>query len=189
MKKITIGSRPYLYPLPVVLVGAQVQGKANFLTVAYCGIVQQQPAMIAVTLAKTHYTNEGIKASGTFSVNIPSEDMVIDVDHCGMVSGAEQDKSCVFDHFYGSLKTAPMIQECPLNLECRLEKILDWGGLNEVFVGEIQETYVGEEYLTKGLPDIRKIKPILFSMHDNHYWGLGNLLGEAWAKGRAYRAK
>jgi flavin reductase (DIM6/NTAB) family NADH-FMN oxidoreductase RutF len=133
--------------------------------------------MIAVNSSKAHYTNAGIKENGTFSVNIPSEDMVIITDYCGIVSGKTVDKSTIFETFYGKLETAPMIKECPINLECKLVQTLDYGYTHEVFIGEIVEAYSEDRYLTGGLPDIKKIKPIVFSMHDNNYWKIGEHLG------------
>jgi flavin reductase (DIM6/NTAB) family NADH-FMN oxidoreductase RutF len=173
--------------MPTTIVGANVQAKANFITIAYCGIVQHKPAMIAVASGKIHYTNNGIKENQTFSVNIPCEDMAVITDYIGMKSGREIDKSQLFEVFYGELKTAPMIKEAPLNLECRLVETLDFGGMNEIFIGEIIQTYAFEDILTSGLPDIKKFKPILFSMHDKNYWKVGEHLGKAWDIGRNFK--
>ncbi len=187
MEKNKIGARTFLYPMPTLLVGANVNKKSNFLVVAYAGIVNHHPPMIEIALGKAHYTNAGIKENKTFSVNMPSEDMVRATDYCGLVSGKRVDKSTVFKTFYGGLKTAPMIEECPLNLECKLVDTLSYGG-NEMFIGEIIEAYTDERYLTDGLPDISKMRPIIFSMHDNNYWKLGEHLGGAWHIGRDYKA-
>ena len=186
VRKKKIGADTYLYPMPTTIVGANVNNKANFLAIAYCGIVQHNPPMISVAIGKQHYTNQGIKKNKTFSVNIPSEEMVKVTDYVGIKSGKTIDKAQLFELFYGELETAPMIKEAPLNLECKLIKTLDFGGMNEIFIGEIIETYAEEEILTRGLPDIKKIKPILFSMHDNNYWKVGEHLGQAWSIGFEY---
>ncbi len=185
MKKMKISSRTYLYPMPTLLLGADVNGKANFMVVAYSGIVNHYPPMIEVASGKGHYTNIGIKENKTFSINHPSDDMLKVTDYCGLVSGKRVDKSKIFKAFYGELKTAPMIEECPLNLECKLKDTLSYGG-NEIFIGEIVEAYSDDRYLTNNLPDISKIKPIIFSMHDNNYWKLGEHLGKAWSIGKDY---
>ena len=184
--KQAIGAKTCLYPMPCVLVGANVQGKPNYLTVAYCGIVQHQPPMLAITLNKRHYTNAGIVENGTFSVNIPSASMVEVTDYCGLVSGRQHDKSALFDTFYGMLGTAPMIRACPLSLECKLREQLDVGGTNDIFIGEIIEVYADERVLTNGVPDIRKIDPIIFSMYDNNYWRIGPHLARAWSVGKEF---
>jgi flavin reductase (DIM6/NTAB) family NADH-FMN oxidoreductase RutF len=183
--KTTIGPKSYLYPMPVVLVGANVGGKPNYMTLAYCGIAQMRPPMIMCTLGRIHYTNAGIKENRTFSVNIPAVKMVVPVDYCGLVSGEKVDKSQVFTTFYGVLDTAPMAAECPVNLECRLVDVLDYGGTNELFMGEIVEVHVNADCLDiKGMPDVKKIDPLLFSQPDNSYWTLGTRLAPAWHVGR-----
>ena len=93
MKK-NLGAKNCLYPLPVTLVGANVNGKPNYITIAHVGIAD--PGSVSMGIAKFHYTNAGIKENGTFSINIPSIDMVKVTDHCGLVSGRDSDKSGLF---------------------------------------------------------------------------------------------
>ena len=188
MKKLEIGARTFLYPMPITLVGANIHGKPNYLTVAYCGIMNHTPPIISIALGKAHYTNAGIKENGTFSVNIPSGELVEITDYCGLVSGHKVDKSQLFEAFYGKLKTAPMIRECPLNLECKLIQTLDLS-IDEVFIGEIVAAYSEDRYLTNGLPDIKKMNPIVFSMHDNNYWKVGEHLARAWNIGKEFKPK
>jgi len=184
--KVEIGAKTFLYPMPITLVGANIGVKPNFLANAYCGIMNHKPAIISVALGHSHYTNSGIKQNGTFSVNIPSVDMVKVTDYCGLYSGNKVDKSELFETFYGKLATAPMIKECPLNLECKLIQTLDFGW-NEVFIGEIVEAYSDQRYLTNGLPDMQKMNPMAFSMHDNNYWKIGEHLARAWNVGKDFK--
>lgn len=188
MSKIKIGAKTFLYPMPTVLVGAYVSGKPNYATVAYCGIMNHDPAVISVALNKTHYTNAGIKENKCFSVNIPSAKMMAATDYCGLFSGLRVDKSKIFKTFYGKLKKAPMIQECSINLECELIQTLQFS-VDEVFIGKIVQGYSEKKYLTKGLPDIKKIDPIVFSMHDYNYWAVGRHLGRAWSSGEKYKTR
>jgi flavin reductase (DIM6/NTAB) family NADH-FMN oxidoreductase RutF len=188
VEKVEIGAKTFLYPMPTTLVGANVNGKPNFLTVAYCGIMDHHPPLISVALSKSHYTNIGIRQNGAFSVNFPSASMVKITDHCGLVSGHKADKSGLFKTFYGKLKSAPMIRECPLCLECKVIQTLGFS-IDEVFIGEIVAAYSEERFLTDGLPDIRKMDPIVFSMHDNNYWRVGEHLGRAWSIGKEFKTK
>jgi flavin reductase (DIM6/NTAB) family NADH-FMN oxidoreductase RutF len=188
MAKLALGAHTYLYPLPVVVVGALVDDKPTWMTIAYCGVVQHKPPMIEIASNRHHFTNHGIKETGSFSVNLPSSDMVELVDHIGLVSGVREDKSDLFTAFYGTLGNAPMAEECPINLECKLVDTLDWGGTNEVFIGEIVESYAVDRYVTDGLPDIRAIQPMVLSMHDNRYWRVGDYIGKAWNIGRAFKS-
>jgi flavin reductase (DIM6/NTAB) family NADH-FMN oxidoreductase RutF len=141
---------------------------------------------VAVALNKAHYTNQGIKMNKTFSVCIPSENMVAATDYCGLVSGSKTDKSGVFNVFYGKLKTAPMITECPVNHECSLDKVVDIGS-HDVFIGDIVSTFTEEKYLTDGTVDIKKTKPFMLSLNDHQYHTLGKPKAKAWNVGKKYK--
>ena len=111
MKK-KLGGLNVLYPTPTTIVGAMVDGRPNFITIAHVGIVNHAtPQLISLSMAKVHYTNEGIKENKAFSVNIPSENLVTETDYVGLVSGKKTDKSGLFEIFYGGLENAPMIKE------------------------------------------------------------------------------
>jgi flavin reductase (DIM6/NTAB) family NADH-FMN oxidoreductase RutF len=186
VNKIDLGAKVVPYPMPVVLVGANVKGKANFLAAAWFMAAGISPPKVAVTLNKTHYTNQGIKDNKTFSVCIPSMDMMKAADYCGIVSGLKADKSGVFDVFYGKLKTAPMIAECPVNLECSLDKVID-NGSHEMFIGDIVSTFTEEKYLTAGAVDTKKVNPFMLSLNDRIYYALGEQKGKAWEEGKDYK--
>lgn len=183
MKKIEIGAGRAYYPMPCSIVGANVGGKPNYLTVAWFSMVNPKPAYIAVAMNKAHYTNSGIRENGTFSVNIPSSEMAEVTDYCGLVSGKTYDKAGHFETFYGKLKTAPMIGECPFNAECRLVQTVDLPA-EELFIGEIISTYCDESYLTDGVPDLMKINPFVLVMPAQKYLGLGQEVGPAWEIGK-----
>jgi flavin reductase (DIM6/NTAB) family NADH-FMN oxidoreductase RutF len=189
MTKIKLGAYPYLYPMPTVIVGANVDGKPNFITVSYCGIVQHKPPMVSITLIDGHYTNKGIQKNGCFSINIPNTRMLKVADYLGLHSGDSIDKSRLFKVFYGELRHAPMIEETPLNLECRLVQTVSLGNNCEIYIGEIMECYSESRYLRNERPCIKKLKPILFSINTNNYFSVGRKLGPAWEIGLKYRPK
>jgi flavin reductase (DIM6/NTAB) family NADH-FMN oxidoreductase RutF len=173
--------------MPTVLVGANVNGKPNYLAIAWCGIVGGSPPLISVALRKSRYTSEGIKANKTFSVNLPPTGLVKATDYVGINSGHKVDKSTVFKTFYGTLGNAPMIEECHLSMECKLADILDFGHSHEVFVGEIVEVYVDEDCVVDGVPAIDKIDPIIFSTGDHNYWKVGEKVAKAFSVGKDYK--
>ena len=179
--KIELGPKNCLYPLPTTLIGAIANGKPNFLAIAHVGIMDL--GSVSLGMAKIHYTNKGIKENKTFSVNIPSENMVEKTDYCGLVSGREVNKGELFETFYGKLKTAPMIEECPINMECELIKTVDFPN-HDIFIGRIVETYCDDRVLENGVIDFSKVKPILFVMNDRSYWKLGGKLARAWNVGK-----
>jgi len=191
MKKVKMGAKPLIYPVPIILLGANVDGKPNYNTLGNFGSMSISPVVIYVSSAKRNYTNKGILRNQSFSVNIPSVELVEATDYCGLVSGWKVDKSEIFESFYGKLGKAPMIMECPVNLECKLIKNFDVHPC-EVFVGEVVETYVGEQYLPDAdrhkFPDIGKINPIILSP-DNVYWKIGESFAKAYSVGKGYRKK
>jgi flavin reductase (DIM6/NTAB) family NADH-FMN oxidoreductase RutF len=182
--KATLGAKNCLYPMPTTLVGATVNGKPTFITIAHVGIMDL--GSVSLSMNKTHYTNAGIKENRTFSVNIPSAEMVKETDYCGLVSGKSVDKAALFEVFYGELKTAPMIKECPINMECRLIQTLDFPR-NDIFIGEIVQTHCAEDCLSDGVVDFSKVQPILFAMNDKGYWRLGDRLAKAWDIGKGLK--
>lgn len=176
----------HVFPMPTTLVGAQVGGKANFITIAWNGVVDY--GVISVSLGKTRYTTKGIRENGTFSVNIPSEKLVVETDHCGTVSGKDVDKSKVFKVFYGKLKTAPMIEKCPVAMECKVLQTYEFQ-THDLFVGEIAATYADERVITDGVIDPAKIKPFFFTTTDLSYYKLGAKISKAWEPGKKYKGK
>jgi flavin reductase (DIM6/NTAB) family NADH-FMN oxidoreductase RutF len=125
MQKLNIDTNAYLYPMPLVLVGTEVGGKPNFMTVGWVSRVNFKPPMIAISINKAHHTPKGILENGAFSINVPTRSMVEVTDYCGLVSGRTADKSELFRTFYGELQGTPMIAECPLNMVCKLVDTVD----------------------------------------------------------------
>jgi flavin reductase (DIM6/NTAB) family NADH-FMN oxidoreductase RutF len=183
MAKVNLGANAYIYPMPVTLVGATVDGRANFLAVAWVMRVSMKPPLLAVALNKAHFTPKGIREHGTFSVNFPGADLMEKADYCGLVSGHKVDKSGLFRVFYGELETAPLIEECPLGLECRVFQVVELPA-NNLFIGEIMAAYADEDCLSDGQPDISKVNPLLLTMPDNNYWTVGERAGKAWSAGK-----
>ena len=184
MAKVAISSNAFTYPMPVVLVGSIIKSRANFAAVAWVTRANRKPPMLAVALGP-HHTNEGIHAHGEFSANVPGVEMFRAVDYCGLVSGRVRDKSLLFATFRGELEFAPMIELCPVTMECRLVQAIALPS-NTLFIGEIVGAYCEEHALTDGLPDIQKVEPFTLSMPDNRYWRVGQFVGQAWSSGRDY---
>lgn len=173
-----------LYPMPTTLVGATVNGKPNFLAVAHVGILTH--THLSIGLAKIHYSNAGIHENKTFSICIPPQALLKETDYCGIMTGKKTDKAALFDLFYGELKTAPMIRQCPVNMELKLHDVLDFPS-HDVFVGELVQTHVDDAVMTEGKVDIAKLKPLLFDMASKKYWALGDAVGNCWRDGKALK--
>lgn len=183
----SLGPVNALYPMPTTLVGANVDGKANFLAVAHVGIMNHgTPQFLSVGLSKSHHTNAGIYQNRTFSICLPSEDLMVKTDYCGIMTGKNTDKASLFDVFYGETKTAPMIRECPVCMELILKDVLTYGQ-HEIFIGELKNTYVQEAVLTNDKIDIAKVRPLIFDMSSLSYWSLGKPVGKCWSEGKALK--
>lgn len=180
-----MGPKTWIYPMPAILIGANVDDKANFMTAAWCGVASSEPPMISVGIRPSRYTFKGIRQNMTFSANVPSSDLTRETDYCGIASGSKVDKvaDCHFDVFYGKLGNAPLIEQCPVNLECSVVHILELGS-HWLVIGRVEETHVSEDYLSEGRPDVDKIKPIIFAPDPaRRYRGFGEDLGKAFGIG------
>lgn len=186
MKKIQAGSFSQLPVSPVVLIGANVKGKANYAAVAFISAVNINPPIVGVSINKRHYTTRGIIENETFSINIPAIENKDQTDYCGLVSGKITDKSKIFHTFYGELGTAPMIDDFPVNYECKYTgKSMEFA-MDTFYFAEVHQVYAAEELLTDGKkwnPGV--LNPLLLGS-DNMYWSLGKKSGQAFKDGRKY---
>lgn len=176
-----------LYPMPTTIVGAMVDGRPNFMAVAHVGIFNNAPPQyLSVSLKKFRHTAKGIRQNGTFSICLPSKAMVVATDYVGLVSGAKVDKSRIFDVFFGQCQTAPMIGQCPVNMELTLHQVIDLPA-HEVFVGELVASHADPDMLDQGKVDLEKVKPLLFDYASGWYFSLGEPVAPCWRAGRDYQ--
>ncbi len=186
MKKKKSGTRIIGFPMPVTLVGTIVEGVPNFMAVSWVSRTNVKPPMIAISVNKDHHTVKGILEHRQFSVCTPGEDLVVETDFCGIRSGKTVNKSNIFSIFYGDLEYAPMIEECPVCLECSLEDKVELPD-HYLFIGAVVESYTNEVCLTDGNPDPRKIRPFLLTLPDRHYWAVGDKIAKAYKAGLDYK--
>lgn len=180
MKK-DLGSVPALYPTPLVVIGAMVQGKPNWVLAGHVGIMGHDRVM--VSLAKSHYTNRGIKETGVLSINIVDEDILEKADYVGCFSGTNTDKSHVFGYTPGA-QGAPIIDAAQVSMECTVADTYETDGFDN-FILEIHHTYADESVLgDTGKIDYDKLKPVLFEMPGYTYLKTGNTIGKCMSMGR-----
>ncbi|MBD3254362.1 MAG: flavin reductase family protein [Candidatus Lokiarchaeota archaeon] len=190
VKNVKIRTYPYIYPKPISLIGAIVDGKPNFFALADITNSDYNPPRITISCAKNHYTAVGIKDHSEFSVSMPSEEMLKITDYCGLVSGKKWNKSDIFDVYYGELDNAPLINNAPISMGCKLVKTIDFGDTHYIFIGEIIECYAREDCLTeKNKPDFLKMRAIVWSSIDNMYYKVGHAVGKAYKIGRELKKK
>ncbi|HTY47240.1 MAG TPA: flavin reductase family protein [Methanomassiliicoccales archaeon] len=188
MTKSKLGKKLPPVALPVCLIGSNFDGKANFCTIAWFTMIDDEPPLIGVVMGKKRRTKDGIVENRTFSVNIPSTAMVTETDYCGIRSGARTDKSQVFDVFYGELETAPMIEEAPICAECKLNQIVLFEG-TDLVIGEVNELYVEKKAIGKEGFHMHELDPLLYAMGGGPYFGIGERIAEAFSVGKDYKKK
>jgi len=182
--KTKLENKYLLCPMPITIVGTMMNGKVNFINVAHIGILNaSSPHIFSIAINKNHYSKFGIKENKSFSINIPSQKQMVEVDYVGLVSGKNVDKSNIFEVFYGEVKTAPMVKNCPLSIECKLIDIYETK-THEMFIGEVINSYADDSCLTDGKVDLAKIDPLLFDMSGVRYWSLGSVVGKCWSEGK-----
>ena len=173
--KKNLGNLLALYPKPMTVVGAEVEGKVNWLVVGHTGVIGHD--RILVSMSKSHYTNQGIKKSKRLSVNLVSREMLPKADYVGSVSGATVNKSEVFAYHIGENDT-PVIDASPLTMECEVVDIYETDGFDN-FICAIVNTYAASDVLdSDGKLDSTKLKPVLFEFPTYSYLATGEIIGK-----------
>ena len=189
--KASIGPKTILYPAPALVVGTyDREGKPNVMTAAWGGICCSSPPCVTVSLRKATYTYDNIREQKAYTLSIPSEKYVKETDYFGMVSGKDEDKfsSTGLTPVRSELVNAPYVGEFPLVLECGLLHTFEIG-LHTQFIGEIMDVKTDQDLLgTDGLPDMGKVKPVVFGLGVRSYFGIGDFLGEAFSIGKEIKS-
>jgi flavin reductase (DIM6/NTAB) family NADH-FMN oxidoreductase RutF len=180
MGRKNLSPTPMLFPTPVVLVTCVNEaGKPNIITLAWAGVVNSDPPMVGISIRLERYSHSLIRKMRQFVVNLPTEEMVRKVDSCGVLSGKDTDKFAAMGWKPVPAKkvTPPLIDECPVQLECQVKEVLSLGS-HDLFLGEIVAVHVKEEVQKEnGRIDISKALPLVFCPGANEYWNLGKILG------------
>ena len=185
--KQSLGARTLVFPAPVWVVGTYDQdNKPNVMTAAWGGICCSKPPCLGVSLRPATYSHRAIMDRKAFTISVPSEDHARQADYFGMVSGRDTDKFAAsgLTPVHSDLVDAPYIKEFPMVVECRLKETVNLG-MHTWFVGEIMDVKVEAEVLGEGgLPDVGKVRPVVFAPEVRTYHGLGRNLGQAFHIGR-----
>jgi flavin reductase (DIM6/NTAB) family NADH-FMN oxidoreductase RutF len=186
MKK-SIGAKTIVFPTPVFVVGSyDKSGKPNAMVVAWGGICCSQPPCVCVAIREATYTYGNIIARKAFTISIPSEKFIKEADYFGIVSGKTEDKFSVtkLTPVKSDLVDAPYVNQFPFVLECSVIQVVKLG-LHTLFIGEIKDVKADEVVLGKdGVPDIEKIKPIIFNPANRTYYAVGRYLENAFSVGK-----
>lgn len=144
MNKVDFKGSVVLNPVPVVLISCKNKaGKENVFTVAWAGTICTKPPMLSISIRPERLSYEYIKETMEFTVNMPCSNMVKAVDFCGVRSGRKVDKikEMNFTMLSGNKIDAPYIEQCPINIECKVKSIVPLGS-HDMFVAEVVESHI-----------------------------------------------
>ncbi|MBF0546308.1 MAG: flavin reductase family protein [Candidatus Riflebacteria bacterium] len=186
--KRSFGPKTIIFPTPTwVICTWGKNGKPNAMAAAWGGICCSKPPCVGVSLRKATETYSNLMEKKAFTVNVPSENLVKFADYFGMVSGRDEDKISVkkLTPIKSNLVDAPYLDEFPMILECKVIQTVEIG-LHTQFIGEIMDVKVDNECLdSKELPDMEKIKPLIYAPEIRKYYTVGKYLGEAFSIGKS----
>lgn len=178
MKKYFSETRsPLVFPRPVALVTSHSDKGDNIVTLSWVGTVCSSPPVVAIGIRKNRFSFSLIYKSGEFVINIPEADLVREADFCGTRSGREVDK---FDKTgltkeKSKVVKAPLIKECPINIECKLIRTVELGS-HTLFLGEVVGTHIDEKILREEKFDDKKFQPLAYL--SPHYFTMKKIEGE-----------
>lgn len=177
MNKLKLKPSTLLSPVPVVMVSSGDRHSSNIITVAWVGTVNSEPPMVSISVRKQRHSHGIIENSGKFAINMVSTDIVKETDWCGVKSGKDFDKfkECKFTKIYGDETNVPMIKESPVNIECKVDRVISLGS-HDMFIGEIVGVYANESLSDEdGRLDFSKANLVSYS--HGEYFSLDERLG------------
>jgi flavin reductase (DIM6/NTAB) family NADH-FMN oxidoreductase RutF len=177
MAKVTRKPGTVLYPVPAVMVSCGAGERANIITLAWVGTLCSEPPLVGIGVRPSRYSHGLIQQVGEFVVNLPAASQARWVDYCGMVSGRDEDKwaACGLTRVPATEVQVPLIAECPVNIECRVQQVLSLGS-HDLFIGQVVAVQMDEAVLDgRGRLDLAKAKP--FAYLNGEYRQVGELLG------------
>ena len=179
MSRVDFGAKPLLLPMPVLIIGTYDEnGVPNAMSAAWGTITDFQE--ITISLAP-HKTTENFAITGAFTVSMATEDTVTACDYVGIVSANDVPNKFEKAGFHATKSekvNAPLIDELPMTLECKVKSYED-----DILIGEIVNVTADESVVTDGKIDIKKLKPIAYDPTSNSYVTLGDVVGKAFSDG------
>jgi flavin reductase (DIM6/NTAB) family NADH-FMN oxidoreductase RutF len=168
-----------LLPVPLVMISvAGVDGgPPDVATVAWAGTVCSAPPMLSISVRPSRHSYSLLQRSHEFVVNVPRASQVREVDVCGNTSGRDTDKfaACGFHTVPGAIVGAPLIEECPINIECVTRHRLSLGA-HDLFIGEILAVHFSDDVVdSRGRLQVGKVDPLAYVQGE--FWTLGEKVG------------
>ena len=155
-----------LYPLPVVMVSlADRDGKPNIITIAWAGTICTNPPMVSISVRPERYSYPILKDTGEFVINLTTKELAYATDYCGIKSGRDVDKfkEMNLTPLPGEQVKAPLIGESPVNIECKVRRIMPLGS-HDMFIAYVVAVHADEKYMDEQHKfHLEKAEPIVYS--------------------------
>jgi flavin reductase (DIM6/NTAB) family NADH-FMN oxidoreductase RutF len=169
-----------IYPLPAIMVSCGGTEEAhNILTVSWVGTICSNPPMCYISVRPERHSYPILKQTGEFVLNLTTEDMAFATDWCGVRSGKDYNKFEEMKLTAGKAMTvtAPIINESPLNIECRVKEVIALGS-HDMFIADVLSIQADERFIdpVSGQFDMQAAKLIAYS--HGHYYKLGEEIGK-----------
>ena len=182
MKK-NLKPKAYIYPLPVLIIGTYDSiGVANAMNAAW-GMVCDT-AQVCICLSASHKTVKNLLKTKEFTVAMADSKNVLPADFVGVVSANNMPNKLEKSGWHTTKSqfiNAPVIDELPLTLEC---KLVSYDTESEICIGEVVNVVADEEILdSSGKIDLTKFKPICYDCDGHGYYTLGEKVGQAFSDG------
>ena len=178
MTKITWKAGTMLSPLPPVLISCGSVENPNVMTAAWTGIVCTEPTLTYVSIRPSRYSNQLIRETGEFVINVPTVKLAKAVDLCGVKSGRQVDKFALAKITPAACDkiSAPQVLEAPVSLECKVKEITSYG-THDVFLAEVVAVDIDDAYLTDAQAlDLSKAGLLAYA--HGFYYALGKQIGK-----------
>ncbi len=168
-----------LYPVPAVMVTVgDGKQKDNIITIAWTGTINSDPPMVSISVRKSRYSHELLMANGEFAINLVTRELTYAMDYCGVKTGRDMDKFEAVNVTRGKASriNVPIIEESPLCIECKVDKIIELGS-HDMFIANVVAVLADERYMdNKGKFDLNKAGLISYS--HGEYYTLGSRIGK-----------
>lgn len=183
MSRVDFGAKPFIFPMPVLIIGTYDEnGVPNAMNAAWGAITDFNEITISMS---PHKTTANLAVTGAFTVSMATEDTVVACDYVGIESGDKVPDKFARAGFHATKSAhvnAPLIDELPMALECKVKSYQD-----EILVGEIVNVNADQSVLTDGKIDPVKLKPISYDPVNHTYLSLGGVVGKAFSDGAKLR--
>lgn len=180
-----LGAKTLVFPMPVFIIGTYDEnGVANAMNAAWGGISEERE--ISICVDNRHKTAKNLLKNGAFTVSVATEQRVAECDYVGLVSGndeADKLKKCGFTTTKSEFVNAPIINELPMALECKV-KLYDEETCR--LVGEIVNISCQESILNGDKIDVEKLKPIMYDGSNHVYRVMGSEIARAFSVGKKF---